>query len=117
MFNSFLSFIAGYIGSYQGFPDNSVGKESAFNTGDPSLIPSVGKIPWRREELPTPVFWPGEFHGLYSCKESDTYDVSKLTYGDHTAKMTPNKIYECVHKYVYVLVVEANEYMRKPHHL
>ena len=23
----------------------------------------VGKIPWRRESLPTPVFWPGEFHG------------------------------------------------------
>ena len=26
----------------------------------------VGKISWRREKLPTPVFWPGEFHGLYS---------------------------------------------------
>ena len=26
----------------------------------------VGKIPWRREWLPTPVFWPGEFLGLYS---------------------------------------------------
>ena len=35
----------------------------------------VGKIPWRKEWLPTPVFWPGEFHGLYNpwdCKESDT---------------------------------------------
>ena len=28
-------------------------------------VPWVGKIPWRRERLPTPVFWPGEFHGLY----------------------------------------------------
>ena len=28
--------------------------------------PWVGNIPWRREQLPTPVFWPGEFHGLYS---------------------------------------------------
>ena len=27
--------------------------------------PWVGKIPWRRETLPTLVFWPGEFHGLY----------------------------------------------------
>ena len=30
---------------------------------------------WRRERLLTPVFWPGQFHGLYStwgCKESDT---------------------------------------------
>ena len=24
----------------------------------------MGKIHWRRERLPTPVFWPGEFHGL-----------------------------------------------------
>ena len=29
------------------------------------LLPSVwvGKIPWRRERLSTPVFWSGEFHG------------------------------------------------------
>ena len=28
---------------------------------------SLGRnIPWRRERLPTPVFWPGEFHGLHS---------------------------------------------------
>ena len=30
---------------------------------------------WRRERLPTPVFWPGEFHGLSSPlghNESDT---------------------------------------------
>ena len=26
--------------------------------------PWVGKIPWSRERLPTPVFWLGEFHGL-----------------------------------------------------
>ena len=30
------------------------------------IDPWVGKIPWRRERLPTPVFWPREFHGLYS---------------------------------------------------
>ena len=29
------------------------------------VYPWVGKIPWRRERLPTAVFWPGEFHGLY----------------------------------------------------
>ena len=32
----------------------------------PGFDPWVRKIPWRRERLPTPVFWPGEFHGLYS---------------------------------------------------
>jgi len=32
----------------------------------PEFDPWVEKTPWRREQLPTPVFWPGEFHGLYS---------------------------------------------------
>ena len=39
----------------------------------------VGKIPWRRERLFTLVFWPGEFHGLYSPwghRESDTTEHS-----------------------------------------
>ena len=37
--------------------------------------PWVGKIPWRRERLPAPVFWPGEFHGpyrLWGRQKSDT---------------------------------------------
>ena len=41
-----------------------------------------GKIPWRRERLPTPVFWPGEFHGQYSPwggKESDTTERLSLS--------------------------------------
>ena len=43
--------------------------------GRPGFDPWVGKIPWRREWLPTPVSWPGEFRRLYSPrgrKESDT---------------------------------------------
>ena len=31
----------------------------------PGLDTWVGTIPWRRERLPTPGFWPEEFHGLY----------------------------------------------------
>ena len=41
-------------------------------SGRPKFNPWVGKIPWRKERLPTTVFWPGEFHGLYSprsCEE------------------------------------------------
>ena len=37
-------------------------------------IPGSGRFPWRRERLPTPVFRPGESHGLHSpwgLKESD----------------------------------------------
>ena len=33
--------------------------------GRPGFDSWIRKIPWRRERLPTPVFWPGEFHGLY----------------------------------------------------
>ena len=61
-----------YLIVEMGFSGGSSGKESACNAGGLGSIP--GKIPWRREQLPTPVFEPGEFHGLYSRwgrKESD----------------------------------------------
>ena len=51
--------------------------------GRPGFDPWVGKIPWRREGLPTSVFWPGEFHRLYSPwgrKESDTTERLSLTH-------------------------------------
>ena len=38
------------------FSHSSVSKGSACNAGDPGLISWVGKILWRRERLPTPVF-------------------------------------------------------------
>ena len=41
-------------------------KRICLQCGRPRFDPWVGKIPWRRESLPTPVFWPGELHGLYS---------------------------------------------------
>ena len=102
------------------FPDSSVGKESAYNAGDPSSIPRSGRStgqgigyplryswaslvaqlvqnppamwetwvqsqvwdnPLRRERLSTPVFWPGEFHVLYSSwcdKELDMIEWLSL---------------------------------------
>ena len=48
----------------------------------PGFDPRVGKIPWRRERLPSPILWPGEFHGLYSAwgyKESDTTERLSLS--------------------------------------
>ena len=82
-------------------PFGSAGKESACNAGDPGSIPGSGisaregigyplqyswasllaQIPWKRERLPIPVFWPEEFHGLYSPqgrKESDTTEQLSL---------------------------------------
>ena len=52
----------------------------------------VGKIPWRREWLPTPVFKPGEFHGQRSLvgyspwdhKESDMTEQLNTHTHTHT---------------------------------
>ena len=60
-------------------PGGSDGKESICNVGDLGSILGSGKIPWRREWLPTAVFLFGEPHGQRSLvgyclcvsKESD----------------------------------------------
>ena len=49
---------------FRGFPSGSDGKESACNAGDPGSIPGSERSPWRREWQCTPVFLPGEFHGI-----------------------------------------------------
>ena len=66
----------------------SDGKESACNTDDQSSTPGLGKIPWRREWLPTPILLPGEFHrqrnlvgySPWNCKESDTSEGLTLSF-------------------------------------
>ena len=52
------------------------------NVGNLGSIPGLGRYPWRRDWLPTPVFCPGEFHELYSrwCpKESDLAEHLSLS--------------------------------------
>ena len=45
--------------------------------GRPGFSQWVGKIPWRRERLLTPVFWPGEFQGLCSPWGHEELDVTE----------------------------------------
>ena len=69
-----MTWLRPHLLEFKGFLCGSVGKESNCNAGRPWFNPWVRKIAWRRERLPTPVFWPGEFHGLYGpwgLKESD----------------------------------------------
>ena len=55
----------------------------------PGFNPWVGKIPWRQEWLPTPVFSPGASHGQRSlvgyspwgCEQSET--ILQLNHHDH----------------------------------
>ena len=66
----------------EGFPSSSADKESACNEEDLVSISWLGRSPGE-EKGPTPVFWPGEFLGLYSPwghKESDTTERLSLTY-------------------------------------
>ena len=59
------------------------------------LNPWVGKVPWRRERLPPPVFLPGEPHGQRSLvgysprgpKDLDT--TERLTTFHHRCPMAP----------------------------
>ena len=70
------------LGLKEGFPGRSDGQDPPAMR-DTGFDPWVGKIPWRREGLPTPVFWPGEFQGLYSPwdrKESDMTERLSLTF-------------------------------------
>ena len=74
----------------KGFPGGPDGKESTCNAGDLGLNPGVGKIPWRREQLSTPVFWPGEFQGHYSPwgrKEVDMTEQLSLSLNSITATL------------------------------
>ena len=67
------------------FPCGSAGKECTCNEGD-----LCWKNLWRRERLPSPVFWPGEFHGLYSPwgpKELDTTERRSLSLPDNLMRL------------------------------
>ena len=54
------------------YSGGSAGKNICLQCGRLGFNPWVGKIPWRREQLPTPVFQPGEFHGVYGVTKSRT---------------------------------------------
>ena len=65
----------------EGFPDSSASKESAYNAGGPRLDSWVGKIPWKRNRLPTSEFmvFPGGSDGKESaCSEGDLGLIPEL---------------------------------------
>ena len=50
-------------GSTEDFSGGSDSKRMCLHCRRPEYDPWVGKIPWRREWQPTPVFLPGESRG------------------------------------------------------
>ena len=66
---------------YSGLPWWLSWQRICLQCGRPGFDPWVGKISWRMEWLPTLIFWPGEFHELYSPwggKESKTTERLSL---------------------------------------
>ena len=74
------------------FPGGSDGKRIRLQCERPGFDPWIGKVLWRRERLPTPVFLPGEFqgqrslegYGSWDCKEADMTEL--LTEGSGNAQ-------------------------------
>ena len=97
-------------------PAGSDYKESSCNAGDPSSI-WIGKIPWRREWLPTPVFWPGEFYGQRSLagyspwghKESDMTKWFQIRVGHNWA--IPKKVHRKGISKCYAVVFQVPFYI------
>ena len=64
----------------------------------PRFDPWVRKTHWRREQLPTSVFLPGEFYGQrrlvgyspWGCKESDTTERLTLFHFSTPGELQPN---------------------------
>ena len=98
-----------------GFPDSSVGKESVCNAGYPGSIPGLGRTPgegigyplqyswasleaqlvkylpamqetWVRSRLPTPVFWPIEFHGSMGSRR-DGHNWMTFTFSNQKKRI------------------------------
>ena len=61
------------IAQCQGFPGGSVVK-TCLQCGRQVFDPWGGKIPWRREWQPTPVFVPGKSQGLGSLADRVRHD-------------------------------------------
>ena len=64
------------------FSHGSDGKEICLQCGRPGFNPWNGKLPWRKEWKPTPIFLPGEFHGQrslagYSPRGSKELDMTE----------------------------------------
>ena len=94
-----------------GFPCGSAGEQPACNEGDLGSIPGLGWSPGEGKGYPpTPVFWPGEFHGLYSlwgCKESDMTEWLSLHF--HYVHIPSCVIYSCCfwcnfHSYAFIIL-------------
>ena len=74
-----------HVRGTRGFPGGSDGSRICLQCRRPRFGPWVGKIPWRREWQPTPVFFLGKFHAQRSLAGCSAWDGKEL---DTTEQLT-----------------------------
>ena len=80
-----------------GFPDSSVGKESACNAGDPSSIPGLGRSPGEGKSYPL------QYSGLENSMDSIVHGVAKswTQLNDfHCNKFMSNTVFSFILQYI-----------------
>ena len=88
-----------------GFPGGAVVKNPPVSAGDArdtGSIPGSGKIPWSRKWQPTPVLFPGKFHGQRSL-------VGYSPWG-HKELYTTECLHACAHTHTHTY---TNFYIHK----
>ena len=79
--------LGGLLKLYMGFPGGSVVKNPLAK--QETLVLSLGgKIPWRREWQPTPVFSLGKSHGQRNLEGYSPWGNKELDTTEHTHKHT-----------------------------
>ena len=71
IYTSYKIYLFICIFTYVGFPDNSVGKQSACNAGDPRWIPGLGRSPGEG------IGYPLQYSGLENSMDCIVHGVTK----------------------------------------
>ena len=71
IYTSYKIYLFICIFTYVGFPDNSVGKQSACNAGDPRWIPGLGRSPGEG------IGYPLQYSGLENSMHCTVHGVTK----------------------------------------
>ena len=97
-------------------------KETFLQCRRPEFDPWVGKIPWRKERIPTPVLLPAEFHGqrsLLGYSPWDHKDSDMTDWLQHIHALTHTHIYFntsvslLIFDYIFMILEQAGELKKK----
>ena len=107
-----------------GFPGGSDGKESDCSVGDLGSIPGLGRSSGEGRQ-PTPVLWPGEFHGQRSLGGPQSMGLQRVRHNWVTFTQWKHfsEVFFChkIHLHnirmcMYILVIKSIHIVVQDHH-